>query len=278
MSQSKSVEIRAAAPKHCEGILKLTYAAFPFEMDTEAAAAASLKTTPLALWKDGVSKWRKQRKPVAVAMDRKDRLVGTAVLRPHVGGNGRESSAVAVLARVVVDVKDRKLGVGTRLTKRMLENANILGFSQVFASIPDSLSDWYSAMGWTVGEVGQGFAWLERPEPQDDWAFVQPVPPELRGTFAPLRSEPPGPPEHGYTRIAHIATSEKSEVLLNWFFDPSIDLGSERALWKYLVEDPHRFSSIPSQTFHGLYEVLAQAGLMTDVDKRLYRAISGAGS
>ncbi|MBT2520910.1 GNAT family N-acetyltransferase [Arthrobacter sp. ISL-28] len=200
LSQSNGIEIRAAAEKHSGEILKLTYEAFPFEEEKERLALSASCTTPLEAWKTIISDWKARRTPVVIAVGKKSKVLGTAVVRPHASGPGRQSDNVAVLARVTVEQGSRNLGIGKKLVNRALENARFLGFSKVIASIPGSLTEWYEKIGWTIGDPAEGLSWLEKPEPQDDLAFQQQsIPPELRGQFAPIRSEVLALPSTGTT-------------------------------------------------------------------------------
>lgn len=155
------------------------------------------------------------------------------------------------LARLAVDPSFRSKGVGRRLLSRTLEAAGKLGYGATMATIPESLVPRYQKLQWQVGDAGHLFALIAQPHPGDDRLVPQqPIPDKLRGTYAPIQVQEPGPVEHGYARIAHRATGSKSDLIHAWTAAGAPE--SAQALWETMWERPELIDEMPKMSLLAL--------------------------
>lgn len=248
MTKKPTFEFRAMAARHCKEIARLTYEAFPFEKDNDIASlgpeadlAEELKKT-VGPWSGAVH---------LVALDKKgkkEKVVGFVAARWLKAEEGRVSTGVITMPRLVVDADYRGQGIGTQLLKKLVPYAAHNKYGEVMASIPDSLAGWYAGRGWTVSEPGDIYSLLEQPHMGDDRHLPEPPPAPLRGKFSPFHSQEPGPVEHGYTRVARYRTcASPTSFITSWTY-AATEENPIKGLWAVLINDPALIAEVPLMT------------------------------
>lgn len=127
--------------------------------------------------------WAERKSPTLVVYDSDGAVAGYARAKPNEAlGISRSAGQTAVLAHIAVHDEYRGAGVGRALHNRIVQTLAMLGFSRVFAQIPERLASWYVKLGWTVHPAGVVAAWIEPPNNQDDGLMPGLTP----RTFAPI--------------------------------------------------------------------------------------------
>lgn len=259
MSKQLEYTIRAMAERHCKAVLALAYDAFPFEKDRELEKFGP-GYDPVSKLKGIVGPFSETGSVHLVAVDKKDKVLGFAVVQRMVSTEGRANRSVMMMPRITVVEKSRKKGIGKLLLSRVRSFAANQGYGEVMASIPEHLSGWYSSAGWTVAPAGHTYAVLEQPHPGDDQFLPIPVPKDRHGQFAPFQCQEPGPAEHGYTLVASAATNVESALITSWTYP--IEGGDQfRSLWRHLMDDPDRIQAVPFMNCIVLGEFMRQYGV-----------------
>lgn len=138
----------------------------------------------------------------------------------------------------------------------------MLGFSRVFAQVPNDLSPWYTALGWTVHPPGEIVAWVEPPNFRDDELMPSATP----RTFSPLLCIEFLPE---YPVLAERWIGD-ARPLLNWNLDGRVSPGLltprvGEALAGLLTLEPELASRMP--------QALCDAIIDTDADSPLARTL-----
>ncbi|MFH8251496.1 GNAT family N-acetyltransferase [Microbacterium sp. B2969] len=159
---------RPATPTDLPSILALARAEFD---DASAVTAHE------------IAGWVDHKTPTLVVHDDTGDVIGYARAKPNEAfGVSRSAGQTAILAHVAVVPKHRGLGIGRSLQERTIRTLAMLGFSRVFAQVPNELAPWYAGLGWTVHPPGEVVAWVEPPNVQDD----ELLPSATSRTYAPI--------------------------------------------------------------------------------------------
>lgn len=245
MVKKKVVSVRPMQVKHIDEVLRLTYEAFPFEKAQDLEKLGSRKGI-VEMMEASIRAFQIAKSRHLVAVDKQDKVLGFAAVRLLDNEQGRVSSSVLTLPRIVVDKYNRGGGVGAVLLKKVRDFAAREGYGAVMASVPEHLADWYTKAGWTVSLPGHIYCLLEQPHAGDD-KFLPLAPPKgsgLEGKFSPIQTQEPGPPEHGYTLIASIDSGGKSDFITSWTSPADAD-DFLRGLWDRVVDNPSLLDVMP---------------------------------
>ncbi|WP_445155075.1 GNAT family N-acetyltransferase [Arthrobacter sp. Hor0625] len=258
MSKQPDYTIRAMSERHCKAVMALAYDAFPFEKDRELEKFGP-DYDPVAKLKGIVGPFNITGSVHFVAVDKKDKVLGFAVVQRMVSTDGRVSKSVLLMPRVTVAERNRRKGIGTLLLSRVRSFAAKQGYGEVMASIPERLEGWYKSAGWTVSPAGHIYTILELPHTGDDRFLPIPVPKGRHGQFTPFQSQEPGPTEHGYSLAARATTNVESALITSWTYVADGD-DQFRSLWSHLMDNPDRIPAVPFMNCIVLGEFMRQAG------------------
>lgn len=114
-----------------------------------------------------VLNWRRTKRSVKVA-EVDGQVVGHVSLGPYRGKNGPIlHSACVTLHQVAVRGDYQGHGIGQALLAEALKTAKGFETGIIFAAVNDDSAPFYEKHGWTVGEAGEGFAFIEQEKVED---------------------------------------------------------------------------------------------------------------
>ncbi|MBW9110664.1 GNAT family N-acetyltransferase [Microbacterium ureisolvens] len=231
-----------------------------------ALARAEFDDTSVVTSRD-LAGWVEHKTPTLVVHDETGGLIGYARAKPNQAfGVSRSDGQTAILAHIAVVPEHRGVGIGRSLHDRTLRTLAMLGFSRVFAQVPDDLSSWYKERGWTVHPPGEVVAWVEPPNVQDD----ELMPSASSRTFSPILCMEFLP---RYPVLAERWIGD-ARPLLNWTLDgrASPELLQPRvgeALAGLLTREPDLAARLP--------QALCDAVVGTDAESPLARTLLALG-
>jgi predicted N-acetyltransferase YhbS len=226
------VKVRPARPSDAEAIGKLASSEFREEPSHWRSFQSDIST------------WVARKAPILVAATSDEEIVGYCRSKPNEAmGINRSDGQVAVLAQIAVLESHRGAGIGRALHDRTIKTLRMLGYSRVFAQVQETISSWYTDLGWSTFGPGTSVAWIETPIQRDD-EWNPHLPPRA---FAPILTMSFLPK---YPVLAELKIGE-ARPLVEWTIDArasdaEISRRLNRGLLKRLQAEPGLTKLLPS--------------------------------
>lgn len=158
MSTPNTVQfsIRAARPDDYDAVQATAEEVLPDLASDESKDAFS----------SNVLNWRRAKRSIKVA-EVSGQVVGHVSLGPYQAGGPVYHSACMILHQLAVRGDFQGNGIGNALMAEGLKTAKSFQSGIVFAAVNNNSAPYYENHGWTVGESGEGFAFIEQEKVED---------------------------------------------------------------------------------------------------------------
>ncbi|TSE15012.1 GNAT family N-acetyltransferase [Arthrobacter sp. KBS0703] len=158
MSDSATVQfrIRAAKPDDYDAVQATAEEVLPDLASDESRDAFS----------SNILNWRRAKRSIKVA-EVDGQVVGHVSVGPYQAGGPVYHSACMTLHQLAVRREFQGKGIGNALLAEALKTAKGFQTGIVFAAVNNSSASFYEQHGWTLGETGEGFAFIEQEKVED---------------------------------------------------------------------------------------------------------------